>query len=1023
MLCCATPIVTFSKIPAKLQLYPRKSNNKSTIPIVGKIATTGYNHISVVVYRNNVFYKYLKATLNYNNGSANFALYPTILSELAEYKFDIYAKRSADSSLIASRDSIVSGDVYVINGQSNSHYANSMETYSNQYCRTFGIQTNNSNYVAYNPRDTTWNIAKGVYPYLTGSWGIILQKLIRDNHGIPTCIINGGTGGSKIDEHFKNSIQSDYFTNTIYGKLHYRLLKSGLINDIKAIFWYQGERDANNLFSVYEGYFQQLYQSWKSDYASAAKIYLFQINLGCNSNSNSGKFREGQRRFKQSYADIHTIATAGIKGYDGCHYDTAGYHEMARQVYKIVSKDFYNATDTINIQSPEIKRAYYASSRQQQIVLEFNCVSDLVWSPSLGGVDLKDYFYIDGVAGKVVSGLAGKNKIILQLDTFSNATNITYLPDMVSPSTPFLGPTVKSIRGVNAFSFYEFPLEPAPLTGLDGSCPGAFGPIKHIFGTNKEGNVGNKITSNTTWYKDSIYVLHRYVRVASGATLTIQPGTIIMGNPAPKDTSLLLIEKGGKINAIGTSALPIVFTSCKLQGLRVRGDWGGVVICGNAPNNKGTNLELEGNYNAIHGGNVASDNSGNMQYVRIEYAGMALEPNKEINGLTLASVGSGTTLRYIQVSFSGDDSFEWFGGTVNGKYLISWKPLDDDFDTDNGYKGYNQYGLGFRDPEIADQSGSSGFESDNDENGSNAMPKTAPIFSNFEVWGPVQTSETRINPYFISGALLQKNTEIKLFNTLFIAWPSDSTKLQSSGIHFVGNSTVTNAVKDSIKVRNCVSAAYLPNIRTGTAEPYLAWAPFASPTQWYNKPSNKDSVINSVIAVGKKAPFKYEPLFTLNANSRVAKGSSFQTGTLPALPAFFQSVNYRGAFGGTDWTASWTEFHPQIFVYSAGIPSRQAAIQHKKLENAETINISYFKCFPNPTSGYATIEVYIPNANGEFALEGFDVLGLNTFSEKIYCAEGRGVLTLDLSNKSKGIHILKIKNMDKIYTSKIILKD
>lgn len=562
--CLASPIVTFSKIPAKLQLYPRKSNNKATIPIVGKISTTGYSQMSVVVYRNNIFYKYLKASLTYASGSAGFALYPTILSELAEYKFAIYARRPADSSLVALRDSIVAGDVYVINGQSNSHYANSMENYSNQYCRTFGIQTNNSNYVAYNPSDTTWNIAKGVYPYLTGSWGIILQKLIRDNLGIPTCIINGGTGGSQIDEHMKNSLQSDYFTNTIYGKLHYRLLKSGLINDIKAIFWYQGEKDAGRLFNVYEGFFQQLYQAWKVEYAIAAKIYVFQINLGCTSNSNSGKFREGQRKFKQSFADVHTIATAGVKGYDGCHYDTAGYHEIARQVYRIVAKDFYNSTDTLNIQSPEIRRAYYASSRQQQIVLEFNYVSNLVWPQSIGGVDLKDYFYLDGVAGKVLSGLAGSNKIILQLDTVSNASTITYLPDAVAPSTPFLGPTVKSIRGVNAFSFYEFPIGPAPLTGLESSCPGAFGPIKHIYGTNKIGNVGNRIDFNTTWYKDSIYVLHKYVRVAAGVTLTIQPGTIVMGNPSPIDTALLNVEKGAKLNAVGTPTLPIVFTSCKL---------------------------------------------------------------------------------------------------------------------------------------------------------------------------------------------------------------------------------------------------------------------------------------------------------------------------------------------------------------------------------------------------------------------------------------------------------------------------
>ena len=112
-----------------------------------------------------------------------------------------------------------------------------------------------------------------------------------------------------------------------------------------------------------------------------------------------------------------------------------------------------------------------------------------------------------------------------------------------------------------------------------------------------------------------------------------------------------------------------------------------------------------------------------MKYVRIEYPGIAYSPNNEINGLTFGGVGRGTTIDYIQVSYSGDDSYEWFGGTVNCKHLIAYRGWDDDFDTDFGYQGKLQFLVGLRDPEVADQSGSNGFESDNDGSGSTKFTK------------------------------------------------------------------------------------------------------------------------------------------------------------------------------------------------------------------------------------------------------------------------------------------------------------
>ena len=307
--------------------------------------------------------------------------------------------------------------------------------------------------------------------------------------------------------------------------------------------------------------------------------------------------------------------------------------------------------------------------------------------------------------------------------------------------------------------------------------------------------VKGEITANANWTKDKIYVLMGLVYVNSGVTLNIQPGTIIKGAPKEQDPlaagqgGTLIIEAGAKINAAGTAAEPIVFTSLKYAGSRNYGDWGGVVIIGKAPHNREGSRAPEG---GIRGGkdkaglgtdNIADDNSGVLQYVRIEFGGIALsnQTNSEINGLTLYAVGSGTTIDHIQVSYSGDDSYEWFGGTVNAKNLIAFRGWDDDFDTDWGFVGKVQYALSLRDPQYADQSGSNGFESDNfngagtPATGPNAgLPLTAPTFANVSVFNfntaPNSNTNAGTGPYQ-SAMHLRRNTAISIYNSVFVGYP------------------------------------------------------------------------------------------------------------------------------------------------------------------------------------------------------------------------------------------------------------
>jgi len=292
--------------------------------------------------------------------------------------------------------------------------------------------------------------------------------------------------------------------------------------------------------------------------------------------------------------------------------------------------------------------------------------------------------------------------------------------------------------------------------------------------------VSGSITSNTTWTSNNIYKISGIVYVNSGATLTIQAGTVIRGDETVANSSLF-VARGGKLIAIGTACNPIVFTSNKAIGSRAKADWGGIVLLGNAINNQGVNVQIEGTAAGeprnFHGGTNDADNSGTLKYVRIEYGGYVFAANNEINALTMGSVGSGTTIDYVQASFGNDDAFEWFGGSVNCKHLVAYRCLDDDFDTDFGFHGLVQYGLSVKDPAIADApavSTSEGFESDNDAAGSALSPKTSARFYNITQIGAFRCSSNAgplVQPTadgFRRGLRLRRNTELKIFNSIFM---------------------------------------------------------------------------------------------------------------------------------------------------------------------------------------------------------------------------------------------------------------
>ena len=450
--------------------------------------------------------------------------------------------------------------------------------------------------------------------------------------------------------------------------------------------------------------------------------------------------------------------------------------------------------------------------------------------------------------------------------------------------------------------------------------------------TNESTILEGKITANRTLKSGLTYKLRGLVYVSNNAILTIEPGTKIVGELYKNGG--LIICRGSKIIADGSANSPIIFTS--EAAIPQRGDWAGVVILGNAPTNASFNGEegvgeMEGGINnaeglGLYGKGLASnvaDNSGILRYVRIEYAGYAFLPDKEINGLTLAGVGNQTIIDYVQVSFSNDDSFEWFGGTVNCKHLISYRALDDDFDTDNGFSGTVQFAIALRDSAIADISKSETFESDNDANGSDRKTiftptsslivpsRTSAVFSNVTAVGPKATPNTITNSLFLAGAQIRRNSEISIVNSVFIGWSGGNLKsLLIDGSKGIPTDLNLNP-NGGLNFRN--------NIMVGTTSNAVSYAPSstmptgattASILNWVYTSTYGNSIVPENADVNLIAPFNYvNPDFNpISSSSLAASGSSY----LGAKFSELTPVSYRGACNVSDfWWKTWTKYSHQ----------------------------------------------------------------------------------------------------------------
>ena len=441
-----------------------------------------------------------------------------------------------------------------------------------------------------------------------------------------------------------------------------------------------------------------------------------------------------------------------------------------------------------------------------------------------------------------------------------------------------------------------------------------------------------RIDKDTVLREGNNYILSGIVYMVNNAKMTIQPGVTVKGDYTGTTVATLVITRGAKIIADGTQEKPIVFTSN--SPVPRSGDWGGIVICGKAAVNTaftGTGggagiIEVEGGVNNSFGDGLAgggaspdnADNSGILRYVRIEYAGYAYQPDKEINSLTMAAVGSGTLIDYVQVTYAKDDAFEWFGGTVNCKHLIAYKTQDDDFDSDNGFSGKIQFGIVLRDSTIADISRSEAFESDNDANGAaTSIPQTKAVFSNLTLIGPRATLANSGNSLYLAAAHVRRNTGISIYNSVILGWPQgiliDASRGRAQELNIMDS---TNRFKFNT-IAGCGNV-------NGTDVTSYAWSPSSANASLWNRDSvvarfSNSTFSNTVLANVSDAkliaPFSYAapdflPFGGSNGYQPILTGARF---TDPALTSGFDVVTFRGACDAAGvnafWWKGWTRFN------------------------------------------------------------------------------------------------------------------
>lgn len=487
---------SFSVLPQDFQLYPRKSTNEATISIVGKSRNNTYSEIGFFLLRNGKLTAQSKQKLTFLGNSASFSQKFQIKAELAEYGVDIYAYIGKDSTKITSKNNLVAGDVYFVTGQSNAWTGGIDETvYMKEWVRSFGLVQPPNNYGPYNKSDTLWSVPNDISQKQVnriGPFAAEIARLIIESENIPVAMINSGAGGSYIDFHLQLDGKID---GVIDGGniMYYKALKSGVINDVKGIIFRQGENESaeKDPALLWPGKLNQLLSKYKQFFPSVQYVFAPQLNVFEFTCSEAAKLRETVRQLHTSNPYVKSFATVGTVGFDRLHYSIKGYQQSALEQFRLIAKYIYQKPYSPQIESPNIKRAYFESEQtKNKLFLEFDEGQEIVITQDTTIFDnqgnrvtrklAKNFFWDSINMGSfepyIKSIEAIDNKVVITFTQDYLGNVIGYLPDYNrdfiggKSEFAFQGPFIKNKLGMRAFAFSAFPVISLDKLNFDFNC-------------------------------------------------------------------------------------------------------------------------------------------------------------------------------------------------------------------------------------------------------------------------------------------------------------------------------------------------------------------------------------------------------------------------------------------------------------------------------------------------------------------------------------------------------------------------
>jgi hypothetical protein len=440
--------------PEDNQFFARDDQNESTLYYNGTLS----NVVDRVFLRLYADHRLIQTQYRKLGADRRVAFTTKLKPGLIKYAVEFGTRTGQEERLVHTATNLVCGDAYLIDGQSNALATDTGEqspAETNDWIRSYGSPieepAGSHHNLWCNP---VWKAQKGEKAEL-GYWGMELAKRLVESQQIPIFIVNGAVGGTRIDQH-QRSESNPTDGNTIYGRLLWRIQRARLTHGIRAVIWHQGESDQGSDgptggygWESYQHYFVEMSAAWKQDFPNIQHYYVFQIwpNACSMGNGHGDMLREVQRTLPRLYSHLDVMSTLGIQPGGECHYPLIGWAEFARLLQPLIERDLYGKQPAASITAPNLKRAYYATDSRNVITLEFD--QPVVWHDSLAS-----QFYPDGQSGKVLSGIASGNCVLLELKEPATAEKISYLKEMSWSSKLLL----RGANGIAALTFCDVPV-------------------------------------------------------------------------------------------------------------------------------------------------------------------------------------------------------------------------------------------------------------------------------------------------------------------------------------------------------------------------------------------------------------------------------------------------------------------------------------------------------------------------------------------------------------------------------------